>query len=351
VTEREHHPGPSTTRRVGARSSMREVAELAGVAISSVSRVLSNHPDASPAMRERVLEAVEELGYEPDLLAQSMRRQTTLSVGFIVRDISNPLFAEIALGAETTLRESGYSMLLTNSEGQPRLDADHLRLFMRRRVDGLLLSLAAEDDAETLRILRHLDTPAVVLDRDLPSDISAARLLFDHRQGMREAVGHLLELGHRRIALIAGAPVRPTTERRAGLAAAFADRGLPATFDVLDGMFAVEHGERAMHSLLDRAEPPTAVIVGGNELLAGVLTVVADAGLQLGRDLSLVSCDDIALTRVYRPAIAVIGRDNRRMGDAAAGLLLRRMAGEQESEREMVLPTTYIPRDSCGIAA
>ena len=123
---------------------MREVARLAGVAMSSVSRVLSGHPDVSPAMRERVMEAVDELGYEPDLLAQSLRRATTRSVGFVVGDISNPLLAEIALGAETTLRDAGYSMLLTNSENDPALDAGHARLLLQRRVDGLLLSLAAE---------------------------------------------------------------------------------------------------------------------------------------------------------------------------------------------------------------
>jgi LacI family transcriptional regulator len=332
----------------GGRSSMREVAELAGVAMSSVSRVLSNHPDASAGMRERVLLAVEQLGYEPDLLAQSLRRRATLSVGFIVRDISNPLFAEIALGAETRLRQSGYSMLLTNSEGRPELDAEHLRLFARRRVDGLLLSLAAEDDPETLGALLALESPAVVLDRDLPEEIAAARVLFDHRKGMREAVSDLLDLGHRRIALIAGAPVRPTRERRAGLIEAFAERGLRTGYDVVEGMFSADHGARAMQELLERSDPPTAVIVGGNQLLAGVLRVLSERGIELGAQLSLVSCDDVDLTRVHRPGIAVISRDNRRMGEDGAELLLRAVADEDSSTSLLVLPTQYERRASCG---
>jgi LacI family transcriptional regulator len=209
--------------------------------------------------------------------------------------------------------------------------------------------LAAEDDAETLDQLRGMDTPVVVLDRDLPKDIGVGRVLFDHRQGMRAAVRDLLELGHRRIGLIAGAPVRPTAERRAGLAAAFDERSLSPTYDVVDGMFSAEHGERAMRSLLERPDPPTAVIVGGNELLAGVLRVTAEARLELGRSLSLVSCDDIALTQVYRPAISVIARDNRAMGQAAAELLLRRLAGA-EGEGDVVLPTVYTPRESSGAA-
>ncbi len=145
---------------------MREVAELAGVAMSSVSRVLSKHPDVSPAMRRRVLAAVDQLGYKPDLLAQSLRRRATQSVGFVVGDISNPLIAEIVHGAETTLREAGYSMLLTNSESDAALDADHIRLLEQRRVDGLILSLAQEAHGPTLEALRQLAIPFVVVDRE-----------------------------------------------------------------------------------------------------------------------------------------------------------------------------------------
>src|SRR5207237_6470398 len=118
------------------RASMREVAELAGVAMSSVSRVLSEHPDVSPAMRERVHAAVEQLGYKPDLLAQSLRRRETRSVGFVVSDVSNQLFAEIVKGAETALREAGYSMLLTNSDNDPELDACPVPLFALRLAAG-----------------------------------------------------------------------------------------------------------------------------------------------------------------------------------------------------------------------
>ena len=150
---------------------MREVAEVAGVAMSSVSRVLSGHPDVSPAMRQRVLAAVEQLGYKPNLLAQSLRRQETLSVGFVVRDISNPLMAEIVKSAETRLRESRYALLLTNSESDPELDADHIRLFQQRRVDGLILSLTSETHPRTTSLLENLDIPCVLVDRDVPASV------------------------------------------------------------------------------------------------------------------------------------------------------------------------------------
>ena len=107
-------------------------------------------------MRQRVLDAVEELGYQPNLLAQSLRWRETLTVGFVVGDISNPLLATIVEGAETTLRDAGYSMLLTNSEGNPQLDAEGIKLFQRRQVDGLILSLARDDHTPTMEVLERV---------------------------------------------------------------------------------------------------------------------------------------------------------------------------------------------------
>jgi len=333
-------------RRPGP-ASMREVAELAGVAMSSVSRVLSDHPDVSPPMRARVLAAVDQLGYKPDLLAQSLRRRETRSVGFVVSDVSNQLFAEIVKGAETALREAGYSMLLTNSENDPELDAEHVRLFERRRADGLILSLAQERHPPTIEQLERLDIPFVLIDRDVPPTIAASRVLSDHRRGMTAAVDHLLGLGHRRIALITGQSTRPGRERRLAFEDAFAARGLPPTHAVREGTFSLETGARFTEELLELPHPPTALIAGGNQLMLGALRVISDRGLELGRDLSFVGCDDIAVTSLYRPPIAVVRRDNVALGRTAAELLLARIRDGAEPS-EVVLPTEFVARSSCG---
>jgi LacI family transcriptional regulator len=334
--------------RHAARASMREVAERAGVAMSSVSRVLSGHPDVSPAMRDRVMSVVSEIGYQPDLLAQSLRRRATLSVGFVVGDIANPLLAEIVKGAERTLRDSGYSMLLTNSENLPERDAAHVRLFEQRRVDGLMLSLAAEDYPETIQVLRQFDTPTVLVDRELPPEVGASAVLSDHRSGMRAAVEHLLDLGHRRIGLIVGQPMRPSRERRAGLEEAFAARSLPATYVVVEGQLSAEHGRNATRQLLEAADPPTAIVAGGNQLLVGTLGELLARRLTVGADISLVSCDAIDVTELFTPPIAVVRRDNREIGRQAAGLLLERMGEDDPGARTIVLPTTFDARPSCA---
>ncbi|HST40782.1 MAG TPA: LacI family DNA-binding transcriptional regulator [Conexibacter sp.] len=344
------------------RTNMREVADLAGVAMSSVSRVLSGHPDVSPAMRARVMAAVDALGYQPDLLAQSLRRKETRSVGFVVGDISNPLQSQIALGAETTLRDAGYSMLLTNSENDPALDTRHIRLFQQRRVDGLLLSLAAEDDPQTLALLAATTTPIVLMDRELHNGAArrANAILSDHRSGMRDAVGHLLDLGHRRIGLILGQPMRFSRERLEGLKSAYEERSLAPTYAVVEGQLEPRHGRAATQTLLDAAEPATALVAGGNQLLNGALAELQQRGLRVGADISLVSCDEISVTELYQPPIAVVRRDTRELGRRAAELLLSQFAAQEEDPETglrtspdvepsvVLLPTEFVARPSCA---
>ena len=330
-----------------ARSSMREVADLAGVAMSSVSRVISGHPDVSIGMRERVMAAVEQLGYQPDLLAQGLRSRATRSVGFVVGDIANPLLAEVVQGAETTLHEAGYSMLLANSMNDSTRDADHVQLLEQRRVDGLMLSLASEDNPRLIELLASVETPAVLVDRELPPQAAASVVMSDHHSGMRDAVQHLLALGHRRIGLVLGQPMRPTRERRRGLEDAYAAGKLAPTYTIVEGMLSPQHGRDATRRLLDQPEPPTAIVAGGNQLLIGTLEELRDRELRIGSDISLVSCDAISVTELFSPPIAVVRRDNREIGRQAALLLLRHMGGEEMRER-VILPTEFVPRPSCA---
>ncbi|TDE09861.1 LacI family DNA-binding transcriptional regulator [Jiangella asiatica] len=328
------------------RAGIRQVADRAGVSVSSVSRVLTSHPDVSARMRKRVLEAVEQLGYEPDWLAQSMRRGATLTVGFVVGDISNPLFAQIALGAEVSLQREGYSMLLANSQNQPVLDARHIRLFQQRRVDGLLLSLASENHTETLEALAGLETPIVLIDRDLPPAVAASAVLSDHQSGMRAAAASLIELGHRRIGMITGSiDLRPSREREAALRAVCAEHPEVGAV-VRPGSFTAAHGAAATAELLDGADPPTALVAGGNQILIGVLRELRARGLSVPSDISLVSCDEVPLSELYDPPIATIVRDPFRIGQRAAELLLGRLRGDQP--HHAVLPSMFAPGRSCG---
>lgn len=332
----QHHRSPT----------IKEVASRAGVALSSVSRVLNDHPDVSPKMRARVMAAVEELDYEPDLLASSLRRGSTRTVGFIVADIVNPLFATMLKGAERRLREAGYSVLIAHSEADPDRDVESARLFRRRRVDGLLLSMTDESRRETLQELELLDVPVVLLDREIPTGWRMSAVLADHRTGVRRATEHLLDLGHRDIRLITGqAAARPSRERAAGFAEAHERQGLAVPdHAVLHGSFATEFGARCVDDLVADGSPPTAIIAGGNLIFTGVIASLHRHGLRIGADVSLVTCDDIPLAEFHDPSISVVARDTERMGELAAGLLLEQFQGAEP--RTETVPTAFVLRES-----
>lgn len=325
------------------KPNLRDVAQLAGVAVSSASRVLSDHPDVSPAMRRKVMAAVDQLGYEPDFLAQSLRSGATYSVGFVVRDISSPLLAEIALGAETTLRGSGYYMLVLNSEADPALDAGHIRLLERRRVDGLLISLADESNRDSLAALRELSVPAVLIDREVGGSLPASAVLADHDAGMRAVVSHLAGLGHRRIGLAAGPlTVRPGRDGAAAFRAACKQLGVEPAVET--GPFSAEHGHDAAARLLDAEPAPTALIAGSNQIFPGVLAAIREHGISIPAELSLATFDDLPLLGLLEPPVDVVRRGPQEFGTIAANLLLRRLNGAEPET--VVIPTTFEQRGS-----
>jgi LacI family transcriptional regulator len=164
---------------------------------------------------------------------------------------------------------------------------------------------------------------------------------------MREAVGHLLDLGHRRISLALGQAFRPTAERRRGLEDAYSQRGLAPTFDVVEGHYSEQHGTDATLQVLDLADPPTAIVAGSNQLLTGTLRAIKRRGLKVGQDISLASCDEISLTELHDPPIAVVHRDNTEIGRQAATLLLKRLQGE-DKPATVTLPTWFEARASCA---
>ncbi len=330
----------------GKKTSMKQVAKYAGVGVSTVSRVVSNHPDVSPRMRERILLAIQELGYEPDFLAQSLRRGATYSIGFALSDITNPVVSYIVHGTEEVLRSAGYSLLIMDSERNPELDAEHIRFLHSRQVDGLILLATNERRKATIDALTARKIPIVVIDRDFPKRLRASAVLSNHRAGMAAAVGHLLDLGHRRIGLVVWPPhLRPGRERLAGLRDAFSARGLPDTSIPVFGLSS-EDGQATTQQLLDAPELPTAIISGSNQLLIGCLRALAKKRLRPGIDVAFVTCDDVPLSELFTPPLAVVARDNVNTGRIAAQLLLHRLNGSDEPET-VTLETHFIPRASC----
>jgi len=331
--------------RGGARVTIREVADRAGVALSSVSRVLNGHTAVSESLRQRVLSAVADLQYEPDFTAMSLRRGSTMTVGFLVRDIASPLFADMVQAAGEHLSAHGYSLLLANSDANPERDAALIRVLASRRVDGLLLSLASESHRETLTALRSLRSPIVLIDRKI-TDLEAGAVLTDHYSGLRKVTKHLAGRGHERIALVTGPQdVLASRERSRGYKAGLRSAGI--RFDPQlsrMGSYAVEFGEQQVESLLHLVSRPTAIIAGGSMLAYGILRGIRRAGLQIPSDIALVGCDSWPFPELFDPALTVVSRDAAQIGRTAAKMLLDSLAG---ADSQIVsLPTKLIVRDT-----
>lgn len=323
---------------------IRDVANKADVAVSSVSRVLSGHPNVSPDLKERVLAAIKALGYEPNISARNLRSGATQTVGLVVPDISNPLFSEFALHAAETLNAAGYALVIANSQGLTESDRSHLKL-MRPRVDGFLLSLSDDTDRGTIAMLKDLDKPFVLLDRDI-ARLSSFSVLWDHGAGVRTAATYLAKLGHRRIAMIDGNPrIYPTRARAKSLLATFGDRS-GVHVENYSEAFSPEHGERTTDMLLGLEERPTAIIAGSNQILIGVLRSLRRHDLRVPDDISLVTVDHAPMLEFIDPPVATIDRDCSAFGCTAAQLLLDQLEGKNAHKH--LLPITFDPKSSCA---
>ena len=336
------------TSRIAMPTTIKEVAELAGVSVSTVSRVLNDYPFVSETARGRVVEAMAELEFRPDMAARSMRTGTTRAVGFVVPDITNPVFSAIAKGADSVLQGHGYSLVLATCGNDPAYEDELVSALRQRRVDGLIAAVA--DERSPGLASRLASVPACVLfDRDVPGS-GADAVCSDHGAGMEAALRRLVALGHRRVALIAGHEGQLGSRARVeAYRRLVPELGLDGDSRlVVTGQLSRETGEEAARGLMADGGRPTAIVAGNNQLLVGVLGALRELRLRAPHDVSLVACDDVDLTRLHEPPIDVIDRDPVEHGRAAAELLLRRLRDPGAPPRRVVLPVRLIARGSSG---
>jgi LacI family transcriptional regulator len=330
------------------RTTIRDVSRVAGVALGTVSRVINGHPGVEPATRKRVEAAIAQLDYAPHQLAQSMRRGSTRTVGIMVRDITVPAFASFVRAAQETLQQAGYMLLITCSENQRDRELEILHLLHRRRVDGLIMNTAIDDDPELIATRSAMGLPIVMLDRKGIPPADSVRLA--HCEGMRLAVDYLFTLGHRRIGLITGnADVYAGSERIRGYTEAHQAHGIPIEAPLLQaGDFSGESAFRGAMTLLTQTSPPTALIAGGIALLEGTLRAIRARKLRIPEDISLIGNADTELAQLSLPPVTVVRWDYAQLGAASARLLLDRFASLAHlPPREIIQPSELVVRESC----
>jgi LacI family transcriptional regulator len=316
--------------RGGARRAVtiRDVAVAAGVHPSTVSRSLD--PDqrtrVNEVTRERVLEAARLLRYEPDLVAKSLRNQRTHTVGIIVPDFGNPVYAGVVRGLNDALDRRGYASLINETtDDSGRLDST-LNLFARRRVDAVITATSRERDRNVLRQFTRQGIPLVLAIRWIRG-VNVPIVANDDRMGGALAARHLLELHHRRIVQLHGPmDIEAFRERGVGFHEAVVKEGLDDP-DVALGEATVAEGRRLMARLLSSGEPPTAVFAHNDLMAIGAIEAVQQAGLRCPKDVSIVGYNDIPLIEHLNPPLSTVAMPVTEVGRVAAETALALVEG------------------------
>jgi LacI family transcriptional regulator len=329
------------------------VAEHANVSNSTVSRVLNNNPKVAEHLRERVLEAVETLGYRPDRIAQRLRSSTEDVLGLIVSDIQNPFFTSVVRGVEDTAYEQGMSVVLCNTDENPAKQRNYLRVMQAERIAGLIIAPTPTDDKEPLVYFRDLGVPLILLDRlsaDLGSTCDA--VLVDNFQGAYAGVKHLIDLGYRRIGYISSALTLTTgRERYRGYQEALGNAGIAVDETVVEmGNSKIDDGYRIASKFITLPNPPDAFFVANNLMTIGALQALHEYRVRIPEDAALIGFDDMAWASVLSPPLTTIAQPAYEMGKEAAQLLLRRLSEPDAPLRTVVLKPQLVVRESCGAA-
>lgn len=305
------------------RASVKDVARLAGVSVGTVSNVLNRPDSVSEKTRVRVEQAMSELHFHRNASARQLRAGVSRTVGAIVMDVGNPYYTELARGIEDRLAEDDHTLILCSSDDDPRREARFLRLLAEQGVRGVLVTPMAST-TERLGELRRLGIPSVLMDSSEPQHPSVG---VDHVSGGRQAVGHLLANGHRRILFLAGpADLQQTLHRLRGAMEAVQAAGLnPA--DVLQVVnlanLTAAEGQRAMAAVLDSAAPaPTAVFAMNDIVALGALRELRLRGLAIPGDMAVVGYDDLYFAAELMTPLSSVRQPMRQLGWAAADLLL-----------------------------
>jgi LacI family transcriptional regulator, galactose operon repressor len=328
--------------------TIRDVGKFAGVSQAAAARVLGGYGHSSPAVRAKVEAAAATLGYVPNSVARALASGNTHAVGLVVGDIENPFFAAAARGMSDELEEHGYTVLLTNSDEDLDRERTAVETLRARQVDALVVVPSAGGTLPHLRAASAA-TPLILLDRAVRG-LGVDSVTVDNRGGARMAVEHLIEHGHRRIGMVSDEPtISSSAERIDGYRDALGMAGIDVDAHLMSfGGATRDDGYRATRRLLEAPERPTALFTANNFMTLGAMLALADLGMRVPADISLVGFDDLEWTTLVDPPLTVVSQPASELGMVAAERVLARLRGSGGRPRRFKLQTTLIPRASCA---
>ncbi|MBN2469511.1 MAG: LacI family DNA-binding transcriptional regulator [Anaerolineae bacterium] len=331
--------------------TIRDVAERAAVSPSTVSHVINKTRHVSAETRQRVLQAMAELHYQPNRLARSLRSRRTQTLGVLLPNNANPFFAQVLEGIEAAGYDCGYNVILGNANDDPQRELAYLDTLLSKQVDGVLL-VSTGAYREALDFLAARETPVVMVDRspgEVYEDFAIDTVFTENQRGGLLATEYLIGLGHCRIGCIAGPSlINSSAARVAGYRQALQAAGLPLDERLLlSGDFMHEGGYRAAKALLELKERPSALFVCNDLMAVGALYAAHEAGLRVPDDVSVIGFDDIPLASFTLPRLTTIAQPARELGARAVALLVKRLQDRQAPACHELLPVHLVERDSC----
>ncbi|HLP69643.1 MAG TPA: LacI family DNA-binding transcriptional regulator [Rhizobium sp.] len=325
--------------------TVKDVAVEAGVSVGTVSRVIAGEAAVRPALREKVNEAITKLGYRPNVTARALRTSKTDVIGLVVPDITNPFFAQLAASVERAALEAGHMVMLASSHEDLEAEQSHILAFLDRSVRGVIV-VASNGNSE-LKI--DAPVPIISLDRRFGS---YPLVSTDHAQAASLVVDHLYELGHRRIAYIAGPPETEAGRmRQKGFVTRvqqLSEAGEKIELEIVTGRFDYESGERAARGLLARepGDRPTAIAAASDQQAIGALRAARDFKVDLPDELSVTGFDDITLARLVVPRLTTVRQPTERLAARA----VERLLDQNSSHEDEMVEGSLIVRRSTGPA-
>ncbi len=300
-----------------------DVAKYAGVSTATVSKVVNGTGRISKGTRSRVVRAIEELQYHPSIIASALKRNQTYSIGLLVPDITNPFYAELTRAVEDEALSRDYFVLVSSTDNTPEREKRQLQLLMRKQLDGLIIATSGEPSNDTLELLKANELRVVFIDRVVPSSLYPL-VATDHYTGGYQATEHLIQLGHRKLAILAEPLyLRPSLERLKGFTAALEAYGLPHdSSPLLSRGFGAKAGYELAQRLLLNKELPTAVFATNDLLALGLLQRFHEEGISIPGQLSVVGYDDIQMAKMISPPLTTIAQPIGEMGRIAVDYLL-----------------------------
>ncbi len=328
------------------QSTIKDVAQAARVSTATVSRTLKQPDLVSPETRERVIAAVRQVRYTPNLVARNLRRQETRSVFLVARDLGNPFYLEVFAGIEEAARSRGYTVLLGNSQDSIERERFYVDLVLARHADGLILMTGKSNDL--VAKVGPDNLPPLVAAFDYFPDFNLPTVRIDNEAAAAEAVRHLIGLGHRRIGHISGPiPEILSSRRYAGYVSALEAAGLtvdPAL--TVRGEFRLAGGRVGCRALMHLSDPPTAIFCANDEMAMGACNELRALGYDIPGDVSIVGFDDIVFADAFYPPLTTIRQPRHEIGVTAMRLLSEILLGTATSPAEAILPAELVVRGS-----